>query len=401
MNHTFMKITLFFLAFITVLLTSCATATPEFKDATCIPPVEKLAYPVGVPAPPDFEPTEVAPLGGWQFQTALPEPSERTNAPQLSAGTNEVWVLPLDSKKIYKYLVRTDQWKVYNTIENQNVVPRNIFKARDGTLWGLDTMAPEFKSNFEYPLLSKYDESADRFEFVRDVDGLLDKVLITSIPIDVAEDNSSRLWFFGNLPAGNDTGLYSFDPQTSKAEKRLSLPLGYGYEGPVIAPDGNIWFLNQKEDRLVYYSPTTRQTTTYYGLPIFQPRENYSPLFFDREGRLWINNKGWLDFTDLTKPVWYEIIPSPVFITDRGGFIINIGGDDQKDSRYGEADPHITSQSSNGWYWFTTGSGTIKLDPVKEEWCLFTTGSSPVVDDGNGYLWMMVFDKLYKYNIRP
>jgi hypothetical protein len=401
MNNFLRNITFYLLTVSTAMLTSCTTASSEAADAVCMPPVEKLAYPVGVPKPLDSEPTEVPPLRGWQYQTSLPEPSGQTIAPQLAAEGNEVWVLPVESEAIYKYLVHTNQWKIYDSIDDHHVIPRSIFQASDGTLWGFDQIAPDFKPTIEYPLLSRFDLATDQFEFVRDVDGLLDKILTISVPTDVSEDKSSRLWFFGNLPGGEDVGLFSFDPLTAKAEKHLSLPLGYGYEGPVVAPDGNIWFFNHKENRLVYYSPTTRQTTTYYGLPIFQEREDYRPLFFDREGRLWINNYGWLDFTNPIEPIWHEIIPSPVFVTDRGNFIIHIGGDDQKESGYGEVDPFIISQSSNGWYWFTTSGGTIKLDTTTEEWCLFTTGSSPVVDDGNGHLWIEVYDKLYKYRLKP
>ena len=151
-------------------------------------------------------------------------------------------------------------------------------------------------------------------------------------------------------------------------------------------------------EKFTIYSPTTEDVQQYLGLPLFDKSTAVSVLFFDRNGRLWIDNKGWLDFTNPAKPIWYEIIPSPVFLTNDGWFDIRIG--DGQISKYGWLVPSEISQSTNGWFWFTTGRDDW-LNPKKGEWCLFTTGSSPVVEDNDRNLWIVVFDKLYKFQLEP
>jgi ligand-binding sensor domain-containing protein len=160
-----------------------------------------------------------------------------------------------------------------------------------------------------------------------------------------------------------------------------------------------IWYYEGEQKKLFVYSPVTREAQPYYGIPNFERIGSPADLFFDRDGRLWVDNKGWLDFTGMGKPTWYEIIPSTAFLTDQGAFKT----DDVEGplNRYGFSRPIYIFQSSNGWMWFTTLNGIIRLDFEKEEWCLFTNGSSLVAEDNNGYIWISVFDKLYKYHLGP
>lgn len=405
MKHFKRKVFLLFLITGAVLLDSCmpislvtSTSTPaSTNNGACIPPVANLAYPVGIPASLNAKSAEIAPLGGWQLQDSLPE-STGAYFPQLVTTTKEVWVLAIAAKKVFRYRTDIREWKSYDTVNNFSVIPRNLFRTRDGTLWGIDSAPFGTDLNQNVPFLSSYNATTDHFEFVTDVDSLLMRGMAISDPAQVAEDKGGILWFFGSVSGGNDVGLYSFDPQIRKAEKRLSLRMGASYVGPVAAPNGNLWFYDGWENRLNTYSPVTDEVQPYSGLPIFQKSEAVINLFFGRNNRLWIDNKGWLDFTNPAKPVWYQIIPSPVFLTDNGWFQ---SPGDGLPSRYGWDLPLAISQTSNGWLWFTTSHGTIRLDPAEEEWCLFTSGTSPVVEDGNGYLWIVVFDKLYKYNLKP
>ena len=376
------------------------TATPESTARSCIPPVANLAYPVGVLPSANAKEPDIAPLGGWQLQASLPEPAG-IEPLQLVTRPNEVWILVSNANKVFRYRTDIHEWKGYNSIDNFSVVPENLLRTNDGTLWGIGTVSYGADSNRSFPtLLSRYNETTDQFEFVRDVDGLLDKITLISVPGYISEDAGDMLWFFGMSSGGNDVGLYSFAPLAQKAEKRLSLPMGLSYAGPVIAPDGTIWFYSGgAEKQLLNYSPTTRQVQPYLGLPIFEKSEAVSSLFFDRDGRLWIDNKGWLDFTYPAKPVWYSIIPSPTFLTDNAW--IDGLGDSPSGIGYGWDLPTIISQSSNGLFWFTTGHGIIRLDLKKGEWCWFTTGSSPVVEDKDKNVWIVVFDKLYKYHLEP
>jgi len=376
-----------------LLLSSCGKVLPELSSETCIRPAEKIAYPIGIPPSPNEKLLKIGPLSDWHFQTSLPESIEGGYAPQLVAWANDIWVLPLDGTKVFRYGIDTDKWKSYNTIDTFTAAPRNIFLAEDGTLWGVGTITKEIESTNNLSFLSRYNENSDQFEFVQDTDGLFDEILAISSPVDISEDENGIFWFFGSLLERYDIGLLSFDPSTRKVEKHLSFPNGFVYTGPVVDIDGVIWFYQGgPEKQLMKYSPTTRQVQPYKGLLNFDELGEILLLYFDRDGRLWLDNRGWLDFrSDSTNPVWYKIIPPPVFLTDRG----------EGQSKYGWLTPFYISQSSNGWFWFTTLYGTIRLDPKMEEWCKFTTGSSPVVEDDSGNLWIVVFDKLYNYHLEP
>jgi hypothetical protein len=62
-------------------------------------------------------------------------------------------------------------------------------------------------------------------------------------------------------------------------------------------------------------------------------------------------------------------------------------------------------ESSDGLIWFTTNGGIIRLDIrqgyEKGEWCLITNGYSQVKEDNHKNLWMIVFDKIYKFHLQP
>ena len=378
------------------LVSACGRAQID-SDSVCIPPVAELAYPLGIPKPLDAKAEEISPKGGWQLQASLPE-SLGDYLPQIAIKEKEIWILANMANKVFRYQADTDGWKSYNTIDDYPVAPRNIFVSH-GTVWGLGQIFPDFDSVRDYPFLSYYNATTDQFEFVTDVDGILDNVSTLSDPMEVTSDSVGLLWMF--VYGEDDVGLYSFNPETRKAEKHISLKQGALYYGPAIAPNGDIWFVDGWEDRLAIYSPVTHESQLYYGVPSLERVGIPEPLYFDREGRLWLSNKGWLDFKDPANPVWYEIIPSAVFLTENGEFLIDIlEGPRARYSRYGWVEPSEIYQSSNGWYWFTA-DGIIRLDPQKAEWCRFTTGRSPVVEDKDGYLWIVVYDKLYKYDLEP
>jgi hypothetical protein len=373
----------------------------EIEEESCIPPVAKIAYPVIPASPGGDKGLTIGPLGGWRVESSLPEPLELDHASQILIMGASIWILPSDVTKIFQYDMNTQEWKIYTTINNYFAVPATLFITKDGTLWGIDTRTEDFASRDQFSLLSKYNEITDRFEFVKDTDSVLENVSPTSYPPYVAEDQNGLLWFFGSLPRDTDVNLYSFDPTSRKARINLTLSQPDWFPEPslAIAKDGAIWFANGgPKKQLVTYWPDTHQLKLYSGLPNLNEIGGAGYLFFDRTGRLWLSNKGWLDFTNPNEPTWYEIIPSPVFLTDHGWFPA-LG--DGLPSRYGWVAPYEISQTSNGWLWFTTSTGTIRLDLEKEEWCLFTTGISPVAEDENGNLWIVVFGKLYKYRLNP
>jgi len=379
------------------------TDPPADTDGPCIQPITNLAYPVGIPKPLDEEPKGVPPLGDWQTVSSLPESLEGYIA-RIATRAKEVWIAGFDAEMVFRYHTDTSRWQAYSSIDEVAAVPEDLYVSRDGTVWGIGVNAFGPESAPGLPLLSRYNETNDRFEFFPDVDGLLIGMgVLRNLP-PISEDKTGMLWFFaskiGPEGAGDEAvGLYSFDPVSRKAEKHTSMMSGYHYTTPVVAPDGLIWFYNGQEASLYTYSPATGENRAFHGIPSFERIGSPWNLFFDESGNLWADNKGWLDFSDPTDPVWYEIIPSAAFLTDHGAFRT----DDVEGprSRYGFTPPVYIYQSSNGWMWFTTLDGTIRLDPRKEEWCRFTNGSSTVVEDDEGNVWISVFDKLYKYELGP
>lgn len=379
-----------------ILLNSCGRAPVKHANDACIPPVERLAFPLDANSSSNEVRPEILPLGDWQFQAALPKASKRENTPQIIARSKEVWILPLLGTEVFRYRTDTKKWKTYRAIDTIAAVPRNLFLTRNEALWGLGVITKDLDSEIEVSFLSRYNDQVDQFESVRDIGGILDNVLVISSPQYVSEDEMGQFWFFASSPSDEDVGLYSFDPSSQKAEKHLSLPPGLVYAGPVAKNEDEIWFYSGGSERqLLKYSASTHQVEPYYGPPSFEEIGHITLLFSDKDGKIWLDNKGWLDFKEAEHPTWYEIIRSPVFLTDNGWY----PNSDGVPSRYGWSVPFSISQSSNGWFWFTTIHGIIRLDPKKEEWCMFTTGSSPVVEDNEGNIWIVVFDKLYKYQL--
>src|SRR3972149_1060507 len=172
-----------------MLLNSCGKTVPDVTDESCMPPLKKIAYPVGIPPSlDDEEKPEIGPLGGWQLESALPGPLETDHNPRIVTTSDEVWVMSLSGTRVFRYDKNTREWKTYSTIDDFSAAPANLLLTKDGSLWGMDAISDGFASRDNFPLLSWYNKNTDRFEFVKDVDGLLDNVSPISYRADIAED---------------------------------------------------------------------------------------------------------------------------------------------------------------------------------------------------------------------
>jgi hypothetical protein len=196
----------------------------------------------------------------------------------------------------------------------------------------------------------------------------------------------------------NRSVIVSFNSTSLQAVRQLPAPQDSYWGDIAIAPDGAVWIADWGAGQLVRYDPTTGQATPYVGN--FWTRQDFSQeafegsignLYFDRSGRLWIQDRGWLDFTTRGQPMWYQVVRSPVFIDDQV----------HPESQYGWYRPSTTYQSSNGFFWFGYPAGMVRLDPESGEWCRFTTASGPIAEDEDHNLWIAVFNKLYKYSLEP
>lgn len=391
---------------ICMIFTSCIARSSNFgvvpgdlnPKEGCVPPVVKIAYPVGIPRASEQKPQRTFPPSSWQKEASLPE-DIADDITDFVVNGESVWLSSYNARKVYRYSQTTQTWKSYDTISNTPTIPKNFFVSRSGKLWFIDTYNFDDHAKKEYPLFGYFNATTDQFEFISDQENLLTRGMTgISLSNHYIEDPTGKIWFFGQKPNSEEVGLYSFDLVTNKAEKYLSLRIGYPYEGPIVASNGDIWFYNGKDEHLSIYSPTTNQVKPYNGLPGFK-RIGGHILYLDRNNRLWVGNKGWLDFMNPNEPIWFEILASPVFVTDQGNFITD--NPEGLRSKYGIELPYNILQSSNGWYWFSLPNGIVRLDPQKEEWCKITTGSSSVIEDQEGNLWIIVFGSLYKSNREP
>jgi hypothetical protein len=275
--------------------------------------------------------------------------------------------------------------------EGYDFVPSQLFLSQDGTLWGFDhyDLGGNAPTGIGIPGdLSRYDAKNDRFEPAPDKDGILTggggSTLIT-------EDAQGRLWLI------IDWALFSFDPETRQAQRVLDEQRGYRLYSLIGAPDGSIWLAAYRTDSpgdkpvIVRYDPRTDEIE-YHGPPLgVREHTTISSMYLDSVGRLWIDDLGWREVSPTGESVWYKLIRSPVFITNR----MQGAGDRE----YAWTSPHQMYESSNGLFWFSSGAGLVRLNFQSGEWCLLTTLYTPVVEDDNHNLWIAGNRQLYKYRL--
>ena len=184
---------------------------------------------------------------------------------------------------------------------------------------------------------------------------------------------------------------------TIKAPYRMAKHPETSYSDVAMGPDGKIWMADVGLEQLASYDPASGEYAVYDGrapgVLSDLSREAligyiYS-LYVDRGGRLWLDDRGWIDFSNPRDPVWNTVIRSPVFINNV------VSPEDQ----YNWDRPNHIYQSSDGLYWFSGAVGMVRFDSETGEWCKFTTGSSPITEDNQGNLWIAVYGKLYRYHL--
>jgi hypothetical protein len=394
---------------LTLSISSCISSKPDATpiispDGECLPSLYDVAYPVITPES-YTSPTSIPPQGNWEIQGALPFKAYRSII--LSRQNQREFWFPY-GEKIYKYSIDNKTWKSYETTnlakfnlsDADNI--RTMFVASDGTLWGSVRYSHLSEDN-NYPLLVRFNDSTDQFEFIPDNGGLLNLSQVHGIETDIVEDQSGRLWFFTSDSNFTTDVLYSFDVNTREAQVHYSYDYSTGSGSPLaIGPDGNVWFIEVFKHRLVRYDPATGDVRFYAGYPetTTEPSGSFFlfdvskvvNLYFDRSGNLWLDSYGWLDFSNDDAPVWHQVITSPAFIFEFPS---------EEKGRYHAVYPQNPYQSSNGWYWFTDSSGIIRLDLQKGEWCVVSRGEgSNIVEDADHNLWVAVSGHLYKYDLQ-
>jgi ligand-binding sensor domain-containing protein len=369
-----------------------------------MPPVEKLAYPVGMSEKTSsVERQENPPSQMWEIENDIPTSDFVTSL--VARNNDEIWIGT--NSMILKYLTDVRAWTSYTSISDKEVVPANLFLDHDGVLWGSGLVYNgEATSKSEISLLSKYDDASNKFISVNDSSNLLKDDGASRSTSNLAEDKDGKLWLIVNdfdKKIGRRSSLYLFDPETLRAELKLIAPIErQEFQDFTFDLNGNIWIIEfgSLGAQLVEYDPVTQSVTTYTGrldddgipqdgLVKESDFNNIRNLYLDQEGKLWVDDRGWLDFTDPSNPIWFNIIRSPVFL----------GASSRPESLYGWTRPYLTYQSSNGQYWFSSIVGMVRLNPDNADWCKFTNGQSPIAEDENQYLWIAIFGKLYKFHL--
>ncbi len=385
------KITIIIFALV-VLASSCTSLAPTptphtaLPESECLPPLFAVSYPVITPES-SRNPTGIPLQGNWEIQENLPydiRPAEIILRPQQ----NELWFASLMG--LYRYSIENGTWKSYQTNDLANFRHpewtniERLFVSSDGTIWGSITDASLLGED-NHPLLVRFNDSTDRFEFVPDKDGLLGVQEAHRINANIVEDQSGRLWFFASNPDFTEGTLYSFDPKTYEAQTHDEAQKNRIGSYFAAGPDGDIWYLTSSGvDR---YNPATGDTS-FYNYP-YQDNWGAHKLYFDRSGNLWLDGNGWLDLSNDDAHVWNKVLASPIFTYE---------APHPERGRYHAGNPGIPFQSSNGLYWFSETGGLLRLDLEKEEWCLMSRGEgSNIVEDVNNNLWMIADGKLYKY----
>lgn len=318
---------------------------------------------------------------------------------------HEIWITLGTFDQILRFDTDNKEWKKYTAINDGKISVDYLIVSPDQTLWGTQE---NFKNKAGDSWLSKYNDKTKEFEFVKDQKGLLAYGEYTPdrFPPSVVFDQTGILWTIAQQqtrftpPLQWDVSLISLDPISLIAEKHylgITEP-AVQLRALAVAPDGSIWTVQSyKQQRLLQYVPKTNEVRSFRSFPELHFEDfgnenlgNSNFLFFDQSNHLWVDDRGWFEFTDIG-PIWNQIIRSPVFITDQGS----------DDSIYTWSRPFTMYQSTDGTYWFQSSRGMVRLNPQNAEWCLFTNDRSPIVEDSQHNLWMVAFGKLYKYHLEP
>jgi len=382
----------------------------------CIPPYTNLAFPERA-GEIEKQPNTQIPPSDWEYVTDVSKPSEGPTMFAFTVSGYEVWISyqanKTNQKKLLsRYDLKKNTWEHYEVPENFTSLPSTLFVSKvTGELWGYYSFYSDVYSSFspaQYlkdgtPLLVRYNSSKNRFDPVVDENGILQTPKI--IYGEIAEDEDGLFWMFSKeRPSDESLTLYSLDPQTLQAKKYdlhiNSFPVLYSSSG------GKLWITDWSRHRLILYNTRTHKTQYFDSIRTIRSVETLipfkevinqdsSPLYFDNSNRLWFGYTGWLDISNTEDINWYKVIVPPEFVV----YTESIA------PFYMMSPPSYQSiyQSSNRWVWFSTIDGVIRLkigdDFRNGEWCKVTNGQSKVIEDQQGNLWMVVFNKIYKYQL--
>lgn len=416
---------LIFVVCLQLLLASCSPISQENNaDAMatdqdewqCIGTVDDFLYQMAKITRNDelYSLSDIYPSAPWELSAEIPETVyeeisnglvTRVNIELVReySGQTELWLRSDD--KIIKHNAGTENFSIISPFPYDqsgktylNVIVRDLFEISTGEIIGVNY--PQ-NNNTEWdqpiPVFSKYNEFENRFEFYDIglpywVDGAGYGNLSMSPQDDVIISKSDEvIWIYQQ-----QDGLYSYNPMDAEL-KHYETSFDGIVQSMVPSPDGFLLFYQEKQaswkllpGELAKYYPDLN-TVEKIRVPLFR-WPDYGTWLYTDSGDLWIGIHGYLS----KDGTW--VLKNPNRLK-----YIHLGLNTES---YNWAHPKLIFQSSNGYLWYTNENqdflgvdGSAWYDPTSDKGCWFTTGSGNIVEDNLKNLWMAIGDKIYKYSV--
>lgn len=396
------------------LATACGRdfAFPQFrnnskatlKDMTCYMTFEEFAYTPKVEGYGTGLPTEP-----WQIESTFPNEfvgEYHIRGIQLQVmfarsvgGNPEVWLARPsrfrreDIQSIFIYYPESGEWHpVLDTVEGTDAFIRDVHLANDGSIWGWNGWEWWADTMPNGPVLSKYNEQIQQFEFAL---GMLEYPLTDDgerVGYGAIFDLQGNIWILVSKD-----GIYFYDSIAQTTTKQLDLKdiTVSNLEG---LSNGSIYFIDntysqrtEDNSRFGVFDGMLYQFFSESGelLELGIPDEEwpwFGGIVETSRGQVWFSAVGYRDLSDDS---WHLLHPDPEYAFKRAG-------------HQGYSSPRITLESSNGLLWFNKLSedvltGTAWYNPDTGEGCMFTDISAKIVEDDRQQLWMFADGKLYRY----
>ncbi len=390
---------------------SCTDRIDKSQEAnplpqlTCYETFEEFSYVL----PDTYSREPLLPTEPWEIESIIPSefiedfPFPRLGHEVMVArnidGNTEIWLsrpsrFSRDKiKSIFIYRPATKEWQaISDEVMGTAVFIGEVFMTNDGTIWGVNDWEGNITNPDKGPVLSKFNEQTQQFEFVQGILEIPFTYDQLGINIDYVVDKSGKIWIFVQ-----DDGIYSYDPASQITNKHASLENVF-VNSPVLSADGNFYFIDQHYSKMIRGKPPFRiaKDMIFQFVPdtgeiiSLEPPEEPWPMawgmFITASKHLWLSAVG---FIDLNNGSWHLIHPKP------SRFFENVGQD-------AWASPDLVLESSNGLLWFNKHSdryGTAWYDPDTGEGCMFTNIPANIIEDDQQQLWMFADGKLYRYSI--
>lgn len=313
--------------------------------------------------------------------------------------TRQIWIaekpfhFKLINKVILSYDIDTGEWKTFsNEISPSNFAIHDLVISETGDVFAL-TINPEASYYSKNVSLSKYDEAKQAFVALANSD-LPIRNLNKYNDTYLLPEKDGSIWIVRESDA-----IYRYD----LASETLHEVIGIAEHGIITqaiwAPSNQIllyfptWANGFTGTELVLFD-IDRMALSEIGFQIKDIRQAW--LFYDSNDNLWIGAFGKLGENNK----WHQFLPFP-------GILRRAGGDNHYISFY-FTPPKAIYESSDEKLWFsmdtlydspTFRTGMAWYDRNTKEGCWFAGGNTSIIEDDEGYMWLLANGALYRANL--